>query len=91
MAKVKPAVAVPTVVPQSRRIAGVHDERHFTVPELAELWGFSDDFVRELFRSEIGVLKVVRPEKMHKRRYVTLSIPESIVKKVHERLHGIAA
>ncbi len=70
---------------------GVYKEQHFSVSELAKLWGFSDDFIRELFRNEVGVLKVVRPEKMHKRRYVTLSIPESIVKKVHERLHSKAA
>jgi hypothetical protein len=70
---------------------GVHKEQHFSVPELAKLWRFSDDFIRELFRNEIGVLKIVRPEKMHKRSYTTLSIPESVARKVHERLHGIAA
>jgi len=61
------------------------------VPVLAKLWGFSDDFIRELFRNEPGVLKAVRPEKMHKRVYTTLSIPESVAKKVHERLHGRVA
>jgi hypothetical protein len=70
---------------------GVHNEQHFSVPELAKLWGFSDDVIRELFRNEIGVLKIVRPEKMHKRSYTTLSIPESVARRVHERLHGIAA
>ncbi len=70
---------------------GVYKEQHFSVSELAKLWGFSDDFIRELFRNEVGVLKVVRPEKMHKRSYTTLSIPESVVKRVHERLHGRAA
>ncbi len=70
---------------------GVHKEQHFSVPAVAKLWGLSDDTIRTLFENELGVLKIVRPEKMHKRRYVTLSIPESIVKKVHERLHSKAA
>jgi transcriptional regulator GlxA family with amidase domain len=31
-------------------------ERHFTVDELAALWGMSDDFVRRLFLHESGVV-----------------------------------
>ena len=31
-------------------------ERHYTVDELAELWGMSDDFVRRLFLNEPGVV-----------------------------------
>jgi hypothetical protein len=61
-------------------------ERHYTPAELAELWGFSVDYVRELFRNEDGVLVVDRPEKMHKRRYTILRIPESVARRVHARL-----
>jgi hypothetical protein len=31
-------------------------ERHFSVDELAALWGMSDDFVRRLFLHESGVV-----------------------------------
>jgi hypothetical protein len=86
----KKSTFVPVTV-DSKGVAGVHNEQHFSVPELAKLWGLSDDSIRELFRNELGVLKLARPEKMHKRGYTTLSIPESVARKVHERLHGRAA
>ena len=91
----KPTPTLVTVAPQ--RIAGIHNERHYTVPELEEQWNFSDDFIRQLFINEPGVIKIVRPEdpnrigkngKKGKRPYVTLRIPESVAARVHERLHG---
>jgi hypothetical protein len=87
----------------SKPVSGVHSEKHYKVPELAKLWGFSDDFIRSLFENEIGVLKIVRPEDPDKKRtdcpktrpnckgkreYVSLRIPESVAARVHERLHG---
>jgi hypothetical protein len=62
-------------------------ERHFTPTELAKLWGFSADVVRELFIDEPGVLKIDRPERLHKRGYTSLRIPESVAIRVHARLH----
>jgi hypothetical protein len=53
---------------------------------MAETWGLSPDFIRDRFRDEPGVLKIDRPEKMHKRKYVTLRIPRSIAQKVHQDL-----
>ena len=32
-------------------------ERHYTVAEVAELWGLGETKVRELFRAEPGVLR----------------------------------
>jgi hypothetical protein len=61
-------------------------EPHFSPAELAETWGLSPDFIRDRFRDEPGVLKIDRPEKMHKRKYVTLRIPRSIAQKVHQDL-----
>jgi hypothetical protein len=61
-------------------------ERHYTPAEVAELWGFSVDYIRNLFRYEEGVLVIERPEKMHKRGYVILRIPESVARRVHARL-----
>jgi hypothetical protein len=58
-------------------------EKHYTPAELAELWGFSDEFVRKLFRGQDGVVVVNRPEKMHKRGYVTLRIPKSVAERVY--------
>jgi hypothetical protein len=90
-----PAPALVTA--PSKPIAGVHDEQHYKVPELAKKWRLSNDFVRILFENEIGVIKIVRPEdpnkkgkdgKKGKRAYVSLRIPESVAARVHERLHG---
>ena len=60
-------------------------ERHFTVQEVAEMWHVSDDTVRKLFRGEPGVLAIGSEESRFKRGYVTLSIPESVVKVVHRK------
>ena len=63
-------------------------ERHFSVTEIAELWGWSDDTVCRRFRHEPGVLVISYQErrKGDYRPYAKLSIPESVVVKVHERL-----
>lgn len=62
------------------------NEQHYSPGDLAKLWGFSTRFVRDLFRNEHGVIVIDRPEKMHKRGYATLRIPESIAARVYARL-----
>ena len=37
-------------------------ERHYSVEELTELWGMSDDFVRRLFLHEPGVVIFYRQQ-----------------------------
>ncbi len=69
----------------------VATEKHYTVPEVAKWWGFSDEFIRQIFRDEPGVLKSDRPETLHKRGYRTIRIPESVLNRVHQRLHVKAA
>ncbi len=61
-------------------------EQHFSVQEISKLWGWSDDTVRRAFRHEPGVIVIRHPERRGKRPYSKLSIPESVVIRVHEHL-----
>jgi hypothetical protein len=60
-------------------------ERHYSVDQLAALWGMSDDFVRRLFLHEPGVV-VFYHHRPGRRVYRTLRIPASVVQRVHIRL-----
>jgi len=66
-------------------------ERHYTVAEVAGLWQISEETVRKLFRDVPGVLKIGAPERLHKRGYFLLRIPETILQKVHEDLRRVRA
>lgn len=74
-------MSVPTQIETS-----VHIERHYAVAEIAELWNLSADKVRELFENEPGVLVIGERSPRHKRRYVTLRIPQKVLERVHHRL-----
>lgn len=63
-------------------------ERHYSVEELTELWGMSDDFVRRLFLHEPGVVVFYR-QQTGKRVYRTLRIPASVALRVHRRMRKI--
>jgi transcriptional regulator GlxA family with amidase domain len=60
-------------------------ERHYSVDEVAELWGMSDDFVRRLFLNEPGVV-VFFKHRPGRRTYRTLRIPESVAQRVHRKM-----
>lgn len=81
--------------PQSRPVGSqlvpAMTDRHYSPIQLAELWGFSAQFVRELFRDEPGVILIDRPEQMHKRGYATMRIPEFVAARVYGRLTRRAA
>ncbi|MGH9684452.1 MAG: hypothetical protein ACRD4S_12690 [Candidatus Acidiferrales bacterium] len=62
---------------------------HYSVQELAALWGFSPDTIRELFESESGVLVVGQDGNRRKRGYRTLRIPESVAVRVQRRLSNL--
>jgi hypothetical protein len=64
----------------------VHIEWHYAVTEIAEMWNLSADKVRELFENEQGVLVIGERSPRHKRRYVTLRVPQSVLERVHRRL-----
>jgi hypothetical protein len=59
-------------------------ETHYTPTQLAKVWGVDPETIRNLFRNEIGVLKIQNNN--GKRAYVTLRIPESVAVRVHRKL-----
>jgi hypothetical protein len=61
-------------------------EKHFSPAELATAWGVDPETIRNMFRSEPGVLKIGEKNPKHKRAYLTLRIPESVAVRVHRRL-----
>ena len=61
-------------------------ERHYAVIEVAEMWNLSPDKVRELFEQEPDVLVIGDRNPRHKRRYLTLRIPQTVLLRVHSRL-----
>jgi hypothetical protein len=58
-------------------------EKHFSVHELAALWGFSRGVVRRWFMDEPGVLREGSSFRRGKRGYVTLRIPRSVAERVY--------
>jgi len=60
-------------------------EKHYRVKELARLWGLSARTVARIFAVEAGVIQVAS-NRSGKRKYTTLSIPESVALRVHQRL-----
>jgi hypothetical protein len=71
-------------------MAGVAFEKHYRVKELAGIWGLSPKTVTRIFADEAGVIRVAN-NGSGKRKYATLSIPESVALRVHERLGNQAA
>jgi hypothetical protein len=69
----------------------VYREKHYSVPEIAKLWNLSKDTARRLFVNEPGVLILQKSDGTHHRRYTTLRIPESVVRRVHLRLSNPSA
>ena len=62
-------------------------ERHFTLKELAEKWGFSYCFVHEHFRDEPGIIRAQRTgTRRGTRDYGTVRVPESVALRVYSRM-----
>jgi len=61
-------------------------EQHYLVAELSALWGYSAKTIRRLFEGELGVIAVGHEETLHKRGYLTISIPASVADFVHAKL-----
>jgi AraC-like DNA-binding protein len=70
---------------QSEGLRSVALERHYSVPEVASLWGISEKTVRRLFGGEDGVLRWGSAETSRKRGYQNIRIPESVLIRVHYR------
>jgi len=65
------------------------DETHFSIADLAKLWRFKNNFIRDLFRDEPGVVKIGNPKSTRaKRRYTQLRIPASVAERVHRRMQN---
>lgn len=60
-------------------------EPHYSPDELGERWHVSPNTVRRLCEEEGEILVIDRPERMHKRRYKTIRIPQSTAVKIYER------
>ena len=66
---------------------GIVIEPHYSPAECAANWGYSAATWRRLIADELGVLRLEGPGVMAgKRSYVTYSVPESVARRIHERL-----
>ena len=61
-------------------------EKHYSVIEIAKLWALSEKTVRRIFEREPGVIHWSTEEKLHKRGYRTLRVPETVLHRVHRKL-----
>lgn len=59
---------------------------HYSVQELAVLWGLSEDKIRDTFAKEEGVIKIQKAMKRGKKGHVTLRIPEAVAARVQRRM-----
>jgi hypothetical protein len=72
------------------RPASAAMERHYRPDELSAAWSLSVKVILEIFSAESGVLRIDRPERLHKRGYCTMrfqfrfATPEEI-----PRVHGV--
>jgi hypothetical protein len=61
-------------------------EKHYSVIEIAKLWALSEKTVRKIFEREPGVIYWSTEERLHKRGYRTLRVPETVLHRVHRKL-----
>lgn len=66
-------------------------EKHYSVKEIADLWNYSHDTIRRIFKDEPGVLRRGKPESRFKRKRFQLSIPESVLQRVYQKMTRQAA
>jgi hypothetical protein len=62
------------------------DKPCFTVAEVSALLGFSRWTVIRIFEQEPGVIILLRPETMHKRRRRKMTIPRAVYLRVRAKL-----
>jgi hypothetical protein len=63
--------------------------RYYSVKEVAHMLNLSQDFVRKLFPNEPGVLVLGDQSSKYKRRYTTLRVPESVLRRVVRRMSNV--
>jgi hypothetical protein len=64
---------------------GIEFDKHYSVQQIAEIWGWGVDKVRQIFENEPDVLREGKGDRRSCRRYITLRIPERVVRRVHAR------
>jgi hypothetical protein len=62
------------------------EEKHYTPQEIAALWSLSTNTIRRMFRDEVGVVEFGSDETRWSRKRKTLRIPETVLRRVHQRL-----
>jgi hypothetical protein len=82
----EPKAPMPSEETGSGAITELSLQRHYSISEIAELWGLDEKTVRRLFASEPGVVELANEETRSRRSYVTRRIPESVLRRVHRRL-----
>jgi AraC-like DNA-binding protein len=69
---------------------GLAFETHYSPAQVTAIWGYSDTKVRRIFEDEPGVLMDGKPSRRSgrklTRRYYSMRIPESVLRRVHSRL-----
>lgn len=63
--------------------------QHYSVTQVAEMWGLSDDAVRRLFENEPGVLVLGDVTKPRRRHHRTMRIPAFVLERVHKKLSRV--
>jgi hypothetical protein len=59
-----------------------HD-KHWKVGEVSKAWNLGRETIRRLFKDEPGVIKI---QMGRKKAHVFYSIPDSVLRRVHNRL-----
>jgi hypothetical protein len=64
----------------------IAQEKHYSVQEIAEMWGLSSEKVRKMFQDVPGVLKLgfSSTSKKGRKPYITLRIPASVLARFHQ-------
>jgi hypothetical protein len=69
--------------PFKRTVPDATFEPHFTITQLHKTWGVGRETVRKLIREESGVVKIQLGKK---KANVTYTVPESVARRIHNRL-----
>ena len=75
-----------TITGTSSSASDLASERHYSVIEISKLWALSEKTVRKIFEREPGVILWGTEERLHKRAYRTLRVPETVLHRVHRKL-----
>jgi hypothetical protein len=61
------------------------EERHYTIPQIAEKWNRDPKTIRGWFRNEPGVLISGSDETRYGRKRIHISVPRSVMMRVHRK------